>query len=222
MLRRVGVCPCVSEGGWCHSGKGNNSNINDVKESLLVSLPCTCSRIKEANHQYPTWGHTCIHHLSATTQLAHCPQDPACGKDTVCSDNSRKPTQVVMSFRCMADTRKGQEAHAEASVFSSVCLDPQGMPCIAVSSGRVSLGLNFLLPTRRHHKISQSTDTLLGEFPPGKARLWQLRGDSRTDLGAGSLHTEEGAKCLWHPYTSVAMQVYFRGVQTRRKSRKRR
>lgn len=159
---------------------------------------------------------TCIHHLSATTRLARCPQqadkDPACGKDPVCSDKNRKPTQVVMSFCCMADTRKGQEAHGEASAFSSVCLDPQGMPRIAVSSGRNSLGLNFLLPPRRHHKISQSTDTLLGEFPPGEAR------DSKIDLRAGSLHTEEGAKCLWHPYTSVAMQVYFRGVQTRRKS----
>lgn len=158
---------------------------------------------------------TCIHHLSATTRLAHCPQqadkDPACGKDPVYSDKNRKPTQVVMSFCCMADTRKGQEAHGEASAFSFVCLDPQGMLRIAVSSRRVSLGLIFLLPPRRHHKISQSTDTV-GEFPPGKAR------DSRIDLRAGSLHTEEGAKCLWHPYTSVAMQVYFRGVQTRRKS----
>lgn len=65
--------------------------------------------------------------------------------------------------------------------------------------------LDFLLVSRRHHKISQSAETLPGEFFLGEARLYQLRRDHKSDLRAGFLHAalflcmEEEAKYLWYP-----------------------
>lgn len=110
---------------------------------------------------------------------------------------------------CTVDTSKGEEAHAEVSVFPSLCLDPQGMSPIAVSSWRVSLVLDFLLLSRRHHKISQSAETLASEFFLGEASLYQLRRDHNSDLRAGFLHAvllpcmKERTKYLWYSHTSV-------------------
>ena len=63
--------------------------------------------------------------------------------------------------------------------------------------------LDVLLLSRRCHKISQSAETLLAEFPLGEAKIYQLRRDCRSDLRAGSLHAdllpcmENGANYLW-------------------------
>lgn len=89
-----------------------------------------------------------------------------------------------------ADTSEGEAAHAEISVLPSHCPDPQGMPHIAVSSWKVSHVQDYLLLSRTHHKISQSLETLPGEFFLGEARFYQLRRDHNSDLRAAFLHAD--------------------------------
>lgn len=117
----------------------------------------------------------------------------------------------------MVDTSKGEAAHAGISVFLSLCLGPQGMPHTAVKSWRVSLVLDLLLLSIRHHKIPQSAETLPGELFLGEVSLYQLRRDIRSDLRAGFLHAdllpflEEGAKHLWYPHTCVcSVSMFYR------------